>query len=77
MAQRIDLDVVAVDVTQMVTDLQSLEVSGTVQVAVENLGNIDAVSFEIGAREARDRLFCESRPSGVSICRFRPDPSII
>ncbi|MCP3935137.1 MAG: DUF11 domain-containing protein, partial [Actinomycetia bacterium] len=54
-AQRIDLEVAAVDATNLVTDLQSLEVSGTVQVEVENLGNGDATApFEISLWEDTD-----------------------
>ncbi|MCP3980073.1 MAG: DUF11 domain-containing protein, partial [bacterium] len=54
-AQRIDLDVAAVDATNLVIDLQTLEVSGTVRVDIENLGNGDAaLPFEISLWEDAD-----------------------
>ncbi|MCP3936523.1 MAG: DUF11 domain-containing protein [Actinomycetia bacterium] len=53
-AQRIDLEVVVVDTLSMVTDLQSLEVSGTVRVDIENLGNGNALPFEISLWEDAD-----------------------
>ncbi|MCP3977699.1 MAG: DUF11 domain-containing protein, partial [bacterium] len=54
-AQRVDLEVVAVDAASMITDLQSLGVSGTVRVEIENLGNGDAaVPFEISLWQDAD-----------------------
>ncbi|MCP3903447.1 MAG: DUF11 domain-containing protein, partial [Planctomycetes bacterium] len=53
-AQRIDLEVVAVDAANLVTDLHTLAVSGTVRVDALNLGNGDAVAFEISLWEDTD-----------------------